>query len=117
MDLFRHCLDKQLIDRNQRRMGRVDGIIIEWQPDKQPRVACIEVGAITLVDRFHKSVRRMALALFKKLGVKSDRYQIAWGKIHVGLKEVKADVDAKETPALEFELWLRKRVIGRIPGA
>jgi hypothetical protein len=98
-------------------MGRVDGIIIEWQPGEQPRVACIEVGAITLVDRFHKTLRRVVLAVLRKLSVESDRYQIAWGKIHVGLNEVRADVDAKETPALEFELWLREKVIGRIPGA
>jgi hypothetical protein len=39
------------------------------------------------------------------------------GKIKVGLNEVRADVEAEKTPALEWELWLRKKVIGKIPGA
>ena len=46
-----------------------------------------------------------------------DPYRIAWGKIKVGLNTVRADVEAEKTPALEWELWLRKKVIGRIPGA
>jgi hypothetical protein len=117
MDLFRYCLDKELVDSKKRRMGRVDGIIIEWQPDSQPRVVGIEVGAVTLVDRLHQSLARPIIAVLERLGIRSDRYQIAWGKIHVGVNEVRADVDAEETPALEFELWLRKKVIGRIPGA
>ena len=117
MDLFRDCLDKQLLDQNKQRMGRVDGIVIEWASDSQPLVAYVEVGAITLIDRMHKLFRRTALMLLKKAGVSTDRYRIAWGKIHVGINEVRADVDAKQTPALEFELWLRKKVIGKIPGA
>ena len=43
--------------------------------------------------------------------------RIPWGKLHVGLNTVQADVEAEKTPALEWELWLRKKVIGRIPGA
>ena len=117
MDLFRDCLDKQLLDQNKQRMGRVDGIIIEWPSDGQPRVAYVEVGAITLIDRMHKMLRRAALTLLKRAGASTDRYRIAWGKIHVGVNEVRVDVDAKQTLALEFELWLRKKVIGRIPGA
>jgi hypothetical protein len=39
------------------------------------------------------------------------------GEKKVGLNKVVADVEAEKTPALEWELWLRKKVIGRIPGA
>jgi hypothetical protein len=49
--------------------------------------------------------------------IESAPYRIPWGKIKVGLNEVRADVEAEQTPALEWELWLRKKVIGRIPGA
>ena len=37
MDLFRQCLDLQLLDRKKRRMGRVDGIILELEPNRPPR--------------------------------------------------------------------------------
>jgi hypothetical protein len=47
----------------------------------------------------------------------ASRYRIPMSKIRVGLNTVTADVEAEKTPALEWELWLRKKVIGRIPGA
>jgi len=107
MDLMRDCLDKQLEDSNKRRMGRVDGIILEVEDGRQPRVAYIEVGVKTLMNRFSSRLARLA----------SEPYRIAWGKVKVGLNKVVADVEAEKTPALEWELWLRKKVIGRIPGA
>ena len=107
MDLMRDCLDKQLEDSNKRRMGRVDGIILEVEDGRQPRVAYIEVGVKTLMNRFSSRLANLA----------SEPYRIAWGKVKVGLNKVVADVEAEKTPALEWELWLRKKVIGRIPGA
>jgi len=55
--------------------------------------------------------------LLESRHIESAPYRIAWGKIKVGLNEVRADVEAEKTPALEWELWLRKKVIGQIPGA
>jgi hypothetical protein len=107
MDLMRDCLDKQLDDRNKRRMGRVDGIILDIEDGRQPHVAYVEVGVKTLLNRLSPRLARFA----------SEPYQIAWGKLKVGLNKVEADVEAEKTPALEWELWLRKKVIGRIPGA
>jgi len=107
MDLIRDCLDKQLEDSNKRRMGRVDGIILDVEDGRQPRVAYIEVGVKTLMSRL--SPRLASLA--------TEPYRIAWSKVKVGLNTVVVDVEAEKTPALEWELWLRKKVIGRIPGA
>src|SRR3954469_8078131 len=117
MDLFRQCLDLQLLDRKKRRMGRVDGIILELEPNRPPRVAYIEVGLTTVADRFSIYVRRRIIGLMKRLGIGTDRSQIAWGKIKIGVNEVTADVDAKSTSALAVEMWLRKNIIGKIPGA
>lgn len=117
MDLVRDCLDKQLEDGNKRRMGRVDGIILELEPDRPPRVAYIEVGVKTLMDRMSTRLGKATARLFKRFNVDPEPYRIPWGKLHVGLNKVTADVEAEKTPALEWELWLRKKVIGRIPGA
>lgn len=108
MNLIRDCLDKQINDRFKRRMGRVDGIVLEFEPGRQPRVAYIELGVKTLMKRLS---RRLGNA------ITHEPYRIPWSKIKVGLNEVRADVEAEKTPALEWELWLRKKVIGRIPGA
>ncbi len=108
MNLVRDCLDKQVDDRSKRRMGRVDGIVLEVEPGRPPRVAFVELGVKTLMNR-----------LSSRLGnaIAHEPYRIPWGKIKVGLNTVRADVEAEKTPALEWELWLRKKVIGRIPGA
>ena len=117
MDLVRDCLDKQLDDRNKRRMGRVDGLILEIEEGRQPRVAYVEIGVKTLMNRLSKRLGRASGWLMKRFDVDPDPYRIPWGKVRVGLNKVEADVEAEKTPALEWELWLRKRVIGRIPGA
>ena len=118
MDLIRDCLDKQLEDRDHRRMGRVDGIILEIEAERPPRVAYIEVGVKTLMDRLSRRWGSAVARLLERRGVVSEQpYRIAWGKLHVGVNTVKADVEAEKTPALEGELWLRKKIIGRIPGA
>jgi len=117
MDLMRDCLDKQLDDRNKRRMGRVDGIILDIEDGRQPHVAYVEVGVKTLLNRLSPRLAEWVERWLKKFGIATDPYRIAWGKLRVGLNKVEADVEAEKTPALEWELWLRKKVIGRIPGA
>jgi hypothetical protein len=117
MDLMRDCLDKQLDDRNKRRMGRVDGIILEIETGRPPRVAYVEVGVTTLMNRFSRRLGNWTGRLMKRFNISPEPYRIPWGKIRVGLNNVEADVEAEKTPALEWELWLRKKVIGRIPGA
>ena len=117
MDLIRDCLDKQIEDRGKRRMGRVDGIILELETGRPPRVAYVELGVTTLMNRLNTRLGKVMARLLKSLDISSDPYRIAWGKLKVGLNTVRADVEAEKTPALEWELWLRKKVIGRIPGA
>jgi hypothetical protein len=115
MDLVRDCLDKPLLDRNHRPMGRVDGIVLELEPNRAPRVAYMELGKRTIGDRLGG---RLGQLLARALpGRSPERFRVAWGKLRVGLNEVTAQVEAEKTPALAFEVWLRKKVIGRIPGA
>jgi hypothetical protein len=98
-------------------MGRVDGIVLELEPDRPPRVAYIELGVTTLMNRLSRSLGKSVARRLKSWGISPDPYRIPWGKIRVGLNSVTADVEAEKSPALEWELWLRKKVIGRIPGA
>ena len=117
MDLIRDCLDKQIEDRSKRRMGRVDGIILELETGRPPRVAYVELGVVTLVNRLSRRLGGFVARRLKSFEISTDPYRIAWGKIKVGLNTVRADVEAEKTPALEWEMWLRKKVIGKIPGA
>ena len=117
MDLIRDCLDKQIDDHGKRRMGRVDGIILEIEEGRPPRVAYIELGVKTLMSRLSRRLGRITDRLMKRFDIEPDPYRIPWSKVRVGLNRVEADVEAEQTPALQWELWLRKKVIGRIPGA
>ncbi|SRR5258705_6448565 len=117
MELIRDCLDKQVVDRDERPMGRVDGIILEIEPDRPPRVAWIELGVSTNSGRISLRLGKLVKLLSKRLPDNGEPYRIPWNKVRVGLNKVTVDVQAEKTPALEWELWLRKKIIGRIPGA
>ena len=117
MDLIRDCLDKKVIDKDDRPMGRVDGIIIEIDGDGPPRVAWIELGVSTIAGRFSLRLGRLVKRLSQHLPDKGEPYRIPWNKLRIGLNEVEANLEAEKTPALEWELWFRKKIIGRIPGA
>jgi hypothetical protein len=117
MDLFRDCLDEPVFDREKKRMGRVDGIVLELATNRPPRVTCIEIGVVTLADRVNPWLRGKIFRMLRRFGIPTDRCRVPWSKVHVGVNAVSADVRAEETGALALELWLRKNVIGRIPGA
>lgn len=119
MDLIRDCLDKQLLDRNGHKMGRVDGLIMELTGDgEQPRVTFVEVGAVTQATRLHPRLGRLVAALARRWGrAESDPYRIPWARVVPTGDDVTVGLLAEETPALAWERWLRAHVIGRIPGA
>ena len=117
MELVRDCLDKQVDDSSKRRMGRVDGIVLVLEPDRAPRVAYVELGVTTLISRLSVRLGRRVARWMRKWNISPDPFRIPWGKLKVGLNTVIAEVEAEKTPALEWELWLRKKVIGKIPGA
>ncbi len=116
MNLVRDCLDKQIEDSQKRRMGRVDGIVLEIEPGRPPRVAYVELGVKTLMNRLSVRLGNWIAHYLESMHIKSKPYRIAWGKLRVGLNHVEADVEAEKTPALEWEVWLRENVIRRIPG-
>jgi hypothetical protein len=51
MDVVREVLDKQLVDRHHRPMGRADGIVVEIRNGQAPRVMYLETGPATTARR------------------------------------------------------------------
>ena len=118
MDLVRDCLDKQVVDRDGHKMGRVDGIVIETGGDAAPIVSAIKVGSVCQGNRLHPKLGKLAQWISKRCGVVNhDPFQLPWSKVVSAGIEVIAAVEAEKTPALAWELWLRKKIIARIPGA
>ena len=120
MDVIRDVLDKQVMDRHGRMMGKVDGIVMELgEAGGPPRLAFIEMGAITQARRLHRRLGKWVEALVLKVGAKkeSECYRVPWSKVVPTGIDVTLNVEAESTPAFDFERWLRRQVIGRIPGA
>ena len=117
MHLVRDLLDKQLIDRERRRMGKVDGIVIHPRRGKPPRVVAMEAGAAVLGARIHPGIGRRIERLLRRLDRRaSEPVRVAMEKIlHRGL-DVQVDVDARRTSALALERWFAEKIVGRIPG-
>lgn len=117
MDIVRDVLDNQILDRNQCKMGKVDGIIIELKDGQPPRLTYLETGATTLAQRLHPVLSRWVAAIERRWGAKNSQpYRIPWSKIRdIGIN-VEVDIDAEQTSALSYEQWLRERVIKRISG-
>jgi hypothetical protein len=116
--LIRDVLDNQLVDREKRRMGKADGIVLVLRKDKPPRLAYIETGMSTLTHRLSARLGKFVERLGRKWGVRHGKpFRLSWDKVRdVGI-DVELDVDADETPLMDWEKWLVKNVVGRIPGS
>jgi hypothetical protein len=117
LDVIRDVLDNQLVDRHQRKMGRVDGIVAELRDGAPPRLAFLEVGLPVLARRLHPRLEPWIVAIQSRWGAKQrSPFRVPWSKIlDVGI-DVDVDLDADKTPAIAYEKWLEEYAIGRIPG-
>lgn len=117
MKLIRDVLDKKLIDREGCRMGRVSGLVMHVGEKSQPRITHIVVGGATLWTRIHPALGHLATRLSQLWGPhRKEPVRIPWSRVDTVGRDVKLDVEAKETGALDWELWLARHIIERIPG-
>jgi hypothetical protein len=116
MDLVRDMLDKKVVDRHGREMGRVDSIVLELRPDAPPQVAAIELGPSVLAARVRPIFGRWMRALEVALGIDEGRpVRFACADILDAEHHVKVDAAAGETAAATLEKRLHAWV-GAIPG-
>lgn len=117
MDLVHDVLDKKVVDRNGRDMGRVDSIVVDIRDGAPPRVVALEIGPAVLAYRIHPVLGRIVSGLEHAFGVDEGRpLRIAMGKILGIADHVKVDVAAGQTSAAAVEQLVR-RWVSRIPGA
>jgi sporulation protein YlmC with PRC-barrel domain len=117
-DVVRDILDKQLVDGRGRRIGKVDGLVLECADDEPPRLAFIEVGAMTLGRRLHPRLAAWAASLERRLGVGSgEPYRISFAKVRRIGCDVEVELDVEKTPILAWQRWMREHIIKHIPGA
>jgi hypothetical protein len=119
LDLVEDILDVQLIDRRQCRIGRVDGVLIELRGDRPPRVAALEIGAVTLVRRLHPRLARWLRAFaIRWLPAPLATVRIPMTLLRDVGVDLDVDVDAHaDRRMLRLEKWLIRHVIRRLPGS
>jgi sporulation protein YlmC with PRC-barrel domain len=117
LDLARDVLDKQVVDRDGTKMGRVDGLVLELRGDGPPRVESIEMGFVVLARRVHPRLERWLEWLRRWSVRKTARYRVPWSKVkEVTIYHVRLDVEALKTPAFDWERWLRDHFVAKVPG-
>ena len=117
MDLVRDLLDKKVLDRNGRDIGRVDGIVLEIRDGAPPRVAGIELGPEVLAHRVSPVLGRLAVALEHAFDEDRDRpLRVPLGDRVAIHDDITIDVAAGETVVGRIEQRLR-RWVAAIPGS
>jgi hypothetical protein len=83
----------------------------------QPRVTHILIGGPTLWTRLHPFFGRISIAFAKHfVPGHTSPVRIPWSRVETVGMDVKLDCEARETGALDWEIWLARHVIERIPG-
>jgi len=118
LKLVRDLLDAQLVDRDHRLLGRVDGVLLDVREGRPPRVVAMEVGAVTLARRIHPALGRwVRRAAIRWLPVSLRPVRLPLTLVKEVDVEIEVDVDdLTKRRLLRLEQWLRRRVVGRLPG-
>jgi sporulation protein YlmC with PRC-barrel domain len=115
VDVARDLLDKQVVDRNGRMLGRVDGIVLERPENGAPRLTAILIGPVALAFRLHPTLGRWMAALERACGLPSGRpVRIDVAHISDIGRHVHTDLTSSDTPVLAVEQRLR-RWVSKIP--
>jgi sporulation protein YlmC with PRC-barrel domain len=114
-----HLLDRQVVDLHGRLVGKVDDIELTVGEDGVPVVTALLIGQRVLGERIGGRLGRWTTGLATRLQGGHERPPLRIGFDHVAAigsaVELAVVVDVLETPPLEA--WLRRHLIGRIPGA
>ncbi len=116
MRLIGDVLDKPIIDRNGRNVGRADGIELELNEGSAPRVATVLVGPTTLGERVSPRAGRWVAALERRFRIDPASVRLPVEAINFTNDErLQVQASVGETGADAVERSLRRWVV-RIPG-
>lgn len=117
LPLVRDVLDKQVLDPDKCRVGKVDGIVLQLRANRPPRVMAMEISQAAAWRRLHHRLGDFAEWLRARFEPGQERpAHILFEHFVRGGVDVHVDVPWKRTRALVWEDWLEERVIAKIPG-
>ena len=116
--LAHDVLDAQLVDRVQEKIGRVDGLLLELEEGRPPRVATIVIGGAARAERVGHGFAALRRGLRAEFGRHEDHVsRIPFEKVRRIGDTIELDVDEQTLESEHLERWLKEHVVCRIPGA
>jgi len=118
LELVRDVLDTQIVDADETKMGRADGIVLAIDGDGPPRVDHLELGFAVLARRLHPRLEQWLQNLRERWSVRrSARQVVPWSSvIDINPHHLKIDVKFMDTAAADWERAARK-VVSKMPGS
>ena len=118
LDLRHDVLDAQLIDRQKRKIGRVDSLVLELRDDRPPRVATILVGGPVRAQRIGRWMTLVSRALRAVGRVRHEGVtRIPFEAVRCIGDTIQVDVDGDALEAMHVEDWLAEHVVRHVPGS
>lgn len=119
VQLGRQLLDRQIVDRDGRLVGKVDDLAFAFDDEGYPYVDCLLTGQGALGQRVGGLTGRFLLALADRF-VESPPVRpvpIPFSLVERVDSAVRLRCRSADLPPSAVENWLRRNVIERIPGA
>ena len=119
MNLFGDVMDKELVDRNGHKIGKVDDIVLEAQDGELPVVRSILVGHGALAPILGRRIAGLVTFVRKVvLGARdAEPIEIGWEHVQSIGVVVQIDLDRQEDGLMESSNLIWRRWIGRLPFA
>ena len=119
VQLVHDVLDACLTDRNGRKIGRVDALVLTLAADQPPRVTAILIGGPVRAERVGKWMVKLRGAISAVLHRDRDFgvSRVPFSAVREIAETIDLDVDGTTLPSGHLERWLGDRIIGHIPGS
>jgi hypothetical protein len=118
MFLFRHVMDKELVDREGFKAGKVDDIVLELRPGDLPAVRAILTSHGALIPMLPAPVGRLVTWLEQHI-LDIDSIQpreVAWEHVSSIDVTVHLDVEREQAGLIHTERTIWRRFILPLPG-
>jgi sporulation protein YlmC with PRC-barrel domain len=112
-------LDRQIVDRDGRPVGKVDDVELTYDDDGVPRVTGLLLGQQVLGERIGGALGRWISAVARRMSEPPDQPPIRIGMAWVSEVDSAVHLSVARELVAEppLEGWLRDHLISRIPGA
>jgi sporulation protein YlmC with PRC-barrel domain len=123
MDLGKHVVDKEILDCQGRRAGKVDDLLLEiGEPSEHglpaPAVVAMLSGPLALARNLPRPLCWLMRQVYRLLGVADPHpVEIPWERVSAIDVVVHTDIDRTAAGLTAVPDAVVRRVIGRLPGS